>query len=261
MNPLIHCITNYVTVNDCANLLLAAGASPVMADEPAEVCEVTSKSQGLYVNIGTLNQNTILAMEKSIETANLYKIPVVLDPVGAGFTKLRTQTAKKFIENNKIAVIRGNFSEIKAIAGHEQVTRGVDSAHDLSDDFDEAVDFTRMFAKKTGSIIVISGEKDIIADNDGSKVMIVKNGHKMMKNITGAGCMLSALIAAYISDCDSRSVFDYVCKAVMCMDLCGEKAFSRMTENDGNASFRNYLIDAVFNFKPEDLKKAVYEIR
>lgn len=260
-NPLIHCITNYVTVNDCANILLALGTSPIMSDEILEAEEATSKSSGLYINLGTVNQTTKQSMQKSIEVAQQFKIPVLLDPVGVGFTKFRTETATQLISSNKINVIRANLSEMKALAGQENKTKGVDSTHDYTNDFEEAVDFAKMFARKNKSIIVISGEKDIISDKNGSRIAIINNGHKMMKKITGSGCMLSALITAFISCCDSSLEFDSVCTAVMLMDLCGEKAFSRMTENDGNASFRNYLIDAVFNFKPEDLKKAVYEIR
>lgn len=145
--PLIHAITNYVTVNDCANLLLACGASPIMADEIEEAEEIASLCSGLCVNIGTLNQNTIPSMFAAGKKANALGRPAVLDPVGAGASNLRTQTARRLLEEVKFTVIRGNISEIKALATGTGTTRGVDA--DVADTVtDETLDGAVSFAKK-----------------------------------------------------------------------------------------------------------------
>ncbi|MEG1778936.1 MAG: hydroxyethylthiazole kinase, partial [Oscillospiraceae bacterium] len=150
--PLIHNITNYVTVNDCANVLLACGASPIMADDMAEVEDITTICGGLNINIGTLNQRTIPAMFLAGKKANSLSHPVVLDPVGAGASKLRTETAHKLLDEIKFTVIRGNISEIKALALGSGTTKGVDA--DVADTVNEqtiesAIEFAKRFAEKT----------------------------------------------------------------------------------------------------------------
>ena len=164
--PLIHNITNYVTVNDCANVLLACGGSPIMADDADEAEDITSICGGLNINIGTLNQRTIPAMHKAGKKANALGHPVVLDPVGAGASRLRTQTAKNLMEMVQFTVIRGNISEIKALALGAGGARGVDA--DVADTvtketLPQAVAFAKAFAKETGAVIAITGAIDIVA--------------------------------------------------------------------------------------------------
>lgn len=165
--PLIHNITNYVTVNDCANIVLACGASPIMSDDQSEVEEITTICGGLNINIGTLNKRTIESMLLAGKRANELSHPVVLDPVGAGASKLRTETAQKLLEEVKFTVIRGNISEVKTLASGSGTTKGVDAdvADKVSEEnLDSAVAFAKAFAEKTGAVIAITGAIDIVAD-------------------------------------------------------------------------------------------------
>ena len=199
-HPLVHNITNYVTVNDCANILLACGGSPIMADDADEVEEITAVCGGLNINIGTLNKRTIEAMLLAGKKANELGHPVVLDPVGAGASRLRTETALSLVKNVKFAVIRGNMSEIKTLANGSGTTKGVDAdvADSVSEaNLDEAVAFAKGVAKKLGTVVAITGAIDIVTD--GEKAYCIHNGHPMMSTVTGTGCQLSALTAAYVT--------------------------------------------------------------
>lgn len=261
-SPLVHNITNYVTVNDCANILLACGGSPIMADDPEDAEEITAICGGLNINIGTLNKRTIPAMFAAGKKANELSHPVLLDPVGAGASSLRTRTAYDLMETVGFAAIRGNISEIKTLALGEGTTKGVDAdvADAVTEDtLDSTVEFAKKFAAKTGSVIVITGAIDIIADAD--RACTVRNGHPMMSRITGSGCMLSAMMTAYLTANPADPL--KACLAAVCaMGLCGEKAFSRLGEREGNASFRNYLIDEVYCLDGEALEGgAKYELR
>ncbi len=261
-SPLIHNITNYVTVNDCANVLLACGTSPIMADDKNEVEEITSICNGLNINIGTLNTRTVEAMVIAGKKANKLNHPVVLDPVGAGASTLRTETALRLLDEVKFTVIRGNISEIKTLAGNNTATQGVDAnvADKVTEDnLDSAVAFAKSFAKKTGAVIAITGEIDIVCD--GEKAYCIRNGHPMMSSVTGTGCQLSAITAAYIS-ANIDSPLEATAAAVCTMGLAGEIAYTRMSEMDGNSSYRNYIIDAIYNMTPEQLAEgAKYEVR
>ncbi len=260
--PLIHNITNYVTVNDCANILLACGASPIMSDDIGEVEEITSICGGLCINIGTLNKNTIPSMFAAGKKSNELAHPVVLDPVGAGASKLRTETAYKLLDEVKFTVIRGNISEIKTLALGAGSTRGVDA--DVADavtneTLDNAVAFARQFAARTGSVIAVTGAIDIVTD--GNKAFCIRNGHPAMSSITGTGCQLSTMIAAYVT-ANPAHPLEAAAAAVCAMGLCGEKAFARMSALDGNSSYCNYIIDAVYNLTGDDLESgAKYEVR
>lgn len=261
-SPLIHSITNYVTVNDCANLLLACGASPIMADEPEEAADITAVCGGLTINIGTLNRRTIPAMFAAGKRANELGHPVVLDPVGAGASKLRTDTALKLMEQVKFSVVRGNISEVKTLACGSASTRGVDAAAAdaiMADNLDEAVSFAKEFAARTGAVIVITGAIDIVADKE--RAFCIRNGHPMMSAITGTGCQLSALTAAFVT-ANPEQTLEAAAAAVCAMGLCGEIAHRRLTESDGNASYRNYIIDAMYRLTPAALEKGEnYEVR
>lgn len=261
-SPLIHNITNYVTVNDCANILIACGASPIMADDREEVAEITTICNGLNINIGTLNSRTIPSMLIAGKRANELNHPVVLDPVGVGVSRLRTDTAMRLLSEIKFAVIRGNISEIKVLASGSGSTNGVDA--DVSDkitedNLDEIVSFAKKFSKKTGAIIAITGAVDIVADS--KKSYCIRNGHPMMSSVTGTGCQLSAMTAAYAT-ANPKSVLEAAAAAVCAMGYAGEIAHSRLDGHDGNSTYRNYIIDAVYNMTPEMLEKgAKYEVR
>lgn len=250
--PLVHCITNYVTVNDCANILLACGAAPIMADDAGEVEEITSICSALDINIGTLNERTIASMLMAGKKANSLGHPVVLDPVGAGASGLRTNTTFRLLKEVGFSVIRGNISEIKTVAQGSGTTKGVDA--DVKDavtdkNIAEAVAFAKSLSGKTGAIIAITGAIDIVADS--KKAYVIRNGHAMMSKITGTGCMLTAVIAAFIS-ANPNEVLDATAVAVCAMGICGELAYKKMVEVEGGtSSFRTYLID---NMSKMDLK-------
>lgn len=260
--PLIHCITNYVTVNDCANILLACGASPLMSDEPSEAEQMTSICDALNINIGTLNKQSIQAMLTAGVQSNAMQHPVVFDPVGVGASDLRNQTATKLLKKIKFAAIKGNASEIKRLAVGQGVCKGVDaSAFDTVTyrKLDNTVEWMKDFAERTGSIIALTGAIDVVADK--TRAMCIYNGHPMMRNVSGTGCQLSALTAAFLA-ANQQSPFDAVCTAVLCMGICGELAAERMRSLDGNMSYRNYIIDAISTLNPMLLEKnARYEMR
>lgn len=261
-SPLIHNITNYVTVNDCANMLLACGSSPIMADDPDDALEITAICGGLNINIGTLNQRTIHAMMVAGKRASELGHPIILDPVGAGASLLRTDTALRLMEAVKFTVIRGNISEIKTLACGSGTTKGVDA--DVADkvteeNLDGAVAFAKEFASRTGAVVAITGAIDIVAD--GGQAFCIRNGDPMMSAITGTGCQLSALTAAFVT-ANPDIPLEATAAAVSAMGLCGEVAHRRLTELDGNSSYRNYIIDAMYRLTPAELEKgAKYEMR
>ena len=245
--PLVHCITNYVTVNDCANALLACGGSPIMSDEPEDVVDITTICGGLVLNIGTLNKQTIAGMRAAGKRASELGHPIVLDPVGAGASALRTATASEILDTMDVAVIRGNMSEIKAVAGASAVTRGVDVNPDdvvTDENLAASAAFAKELAKKTGAIIAITGAIDIVANDE--RAFAIRNGNAIMGKITGAGCMLSCLVGAY-SVANKENMLEGVVAAIAGEGLCGQIAAERMTEADGNGSFRTYLLDAMYN--------------
>ena len=261
-SPLIHNITNYVTVNDCANMLLACGGSPIMADDPEDAVEITAICGGLNINIGTLNQRTIPAMLAAGKRANELGHPVVLDPVGAGASTLRTDTALRLLNEVKFAVIRGNISEIKTLALGSGTTKGVDAdvADKVTEDnLDGTVAFAKDFARRIGAVVAVTGAIDIVTD--GERAFCIRNGRPEMASITGTGCQLSVLTAAFVTanpDCPLEATAAAVCA----MGLCGEIAHRRLTELDGNSSYRNYIIDAMYRLTPAELEKgAKYEVR
>lgn len=261
-NPLIHNITNYVTVNDCANIVLACGASPIMADDKEEAAEITTICSGLNINIGTLNSRTVESMLIAGRRANELHHPVVLDPVGAGASKLRTDTALRLLREIDFTVIRGNISEIKTLACGSGSTKGVDAdaADKVTEDaLDEAVSLAKAFAAKTGAVIAITGAVDVVADAD--TAYCIRNGHAMMSSVTGTGCQLSAMTAAFAAANPGRPL-EAAAAAVSAMGLAGEIAYKRLGEADGNSTYRNYIIDAIYNMTPEKLEEgASYEVR
>lgn len=260
--PLVHNITNYVTVNDCANAILAIGGSPIMSDEIEDVKDITKICKALNINIGTLNRRTIDAMFLAGKISNELSHPVILDPVGAGASELRTKTAKDLIDKVNFSVIRGNISEIKALALGGATTQGVDA--DIADkvtkeNIDTVISFAKDFSKRTGATVVITGETDIIADS--KKAYCVYNGHPIMSRITGSGCMLSAIIGAFMG-ANPENITEAALSAVCVMGICGERAYNRLKENEGNATFRTFLIDELFNIDTEILGEyARYEMR
>lgn len=288
--PLIHCITNYVTVNDVANVILAAGASPIMADAGSEVEEITSLSKGLVLNIGTLQEASVEGMLAAGRKAAELGHPIVVDPVGIGASALRWKTAFKLIEELPCTVIRGNASEIRILAGQSAHSQGVDA--DVREQVEasnqmEAVAMMQALSSQTGAVIVMTGAVDVVADAAHS--CLIKNGHPMMASITGTGCMLNGILAAFqtadvsvnsgaaqkeqnaeadgktskkaaneagMSDTATENIFWRAVYAVAAAGLCGESAYEKMQQADGGTgSFRMYFIDAVSRLTDEAIWK------
>lgn len=232
--PLVHSITNYVVMNPTANALLSIGASPVMAHEVDEMEEMVAIAGALVINIGTLSRRWIEAMHVAGKKARELGKPIVLDPVGAGATSLRTETAHALIHEAKPAIIRGNASEIMALVKKEVKTKGVDSTT-LSDD---AVEAAKHLASDTGSIISISGKTDYITD--GQHTVAVENGHHLMGRITGTGCTASALTGAFAA---VASPMQAAADAMITLGIAGEKAAEKA---DAPGSFQTELLDALY---------------
>lgn len=258
--PLVHCITNYVTVNDCANALLACGGSPIMSDEPLDVEDITTICDALVLNIGTLNMQTIQGMRVAAAKATALGHPIVLDPVGAGASALRTKTACELLDGQGVSVIRGNMSEVKAVAGASASTRGVDvNPADMvcDENLAESAAFARSVAARTGCVVAITGAIDVVADD--SRAFAVRNGSALMGKITGAGCMLSAIAGAYAA-ANQDDLLEGVLAAVVGMGVAGQMAQARMDPACGNGSFRTFLLDALYNLNGDILEqKALVE--
>ena len=252
--PLVHCITNYVTANDCANLLLACGGSAIMADEMEEAGEVASLCGGLVLNLGTPNPRKVEAMLRAGREANRMGRPVVFDPVGVGCSAFRREAGARILEQVRLSVIRGNASEIEALTSGVAGRRGVDAdASAVS-----AEESARLLAKKTSAVVVASGATDLVTD--GEALYRVHNGRPMMRTVTGMGCQLSALTGAYAA-ANPQNLLRAALAATCAMGLCGEIAQRRLQPEDGNAAYRDRIIDAVFHLTAEDLEKgARYEL-
>jgi len=253
LHPIVHCITNYVTANDCANLLLGCGASPIMADAVEEAEEITTLSASLVLNIGTLNGDTIAAMFRAGAKAAELHHPVVLDPVGAGASALRTETALKLLHEVHPCILRCNISEWKMLAHTGSVSRGVDAA-DIDrvtpENIGEMGTLLRRFAVEHGCVTAVSGEIDLIAAPDG-RLAAIRNGDAMMSGVTGSGCMLSAWCAACAA-AEPQDLFHALCAAHCAMGIAGEIARRGLLPGEGNASFRNRMIDAFGSCGKED---------
>lgn len=261
--PLIHCLTNYVTVNDVANAVLALGASPVMSDHPSEAADISSLADGVLINTGTLSDTRFEAMKTAGRNANILGKPVVLDPVGAGSSKHRTASALSLISGIHFDAVRGNISELKTLASGHAKSRGVDAdLEEIKRQSDTAytAELACSFSKLTDSVVIISGESDTIAYRD--EAYAVRNGSHLMRFVTGTGCMLSAVCAAFIASAPEEKL-DACIAAVAAMGICAETAEERMMPGEGNISFRNHLIDALFNITEEDIdsKAKVDEVR
>jgi hydroxyethylthiazole kinase len=242
--PLIHNITNYVVMNYTANALLASGASPVMAHSSEEVEEMVSFAGALVLNIGTLTPYWIDSMLKAGKRANELKVPIILDPVGSGATKLRTESAKRLIDELSIHVVRGNASEVLSLAHEGSRTKGVDSIHSV----DDAADAALILAKELNSTLAITGKVDLITD--GERIYRVSNGHEMMGYVTGTGCTATVIIGAFLAvDPDSVTA---TTTGLAYFGLAGEKA---ATKAQAPGSFMIAMLDALFTIAEKDLEK------
>lgn len=241
-HPMIHHITNDVVTNDTANITLHIGAAPVMAVAMEEVEEMVAFAGALLLNIGTLTEPQVEAMLIAGRRANALGIPIVLDPVGVGATRYRTQTAERLLEQLQIAVIRGNAGEIGVLAGAGGEVRGVDS---VSGGADPAL-AASMLARRERAVVAMTGVVDIVTD--GVRTLTVANGHPMMAAITGTGCMATTVTAAFVAI--EKDHVLAAAAALAAFGLAGERAAARA---QGPGSFKVHLLDAVANLTGEDL--------
>lgn len=242
--PLIHNITNYVVMNYTANALLACGASPVMAHAREEVEEMVSFAGALVLNIGTLTPYWIDSMVRAGKRANEVNVPIILDPVGSGATTLRTESAKRLINEVKIHVIRGNASEVLSLAREGSRTKGVDSIHSV----DAAADAAVVLSRELNTTLAITGEVDLVTD--GRRTLKVFNGHQLMGYVTGTGCTATVIIGAFLS-VDGDPV-EAAGTALAYFGLAGEKAASKA---QAPGSFQIALLDALYTIDQQQLKE------
>jgi len=240
--PLVHNITNFVVMNYTANALLAAGASPVMAHAREEVAEMVGLAGALVINIGTLSEAWVDSMLLAGKTAKKRRVPVVLDPVGAGATRFRTRTAKRILDKSRVSVIRGNASEILSLQNEKSCTKGVDAVHSV----DDAAASARLLARELDTVLAITGPVDLVTD--GRRVLRVANGHPLMALVTGTGCTATAAIGAFLA-VDSEPL-RAAATALAYFGLAGERAAERA---EAPGSYMIALIDALYTLAPADL--------
>ena len=257
-NALTHCITNSVTINDCANAVLAIGGSPFMAEDAEELEEVVTIADVLVINIGKLSKEQIESMHISSKTANKTNTPIILDPVGVGVTELRNKTTMDLINDYDITAIRGNITEIKAIAKLAGVLDESNTAKGVDVNIDDIITEENLkgngeliceLASKLNTTILASGPIDILSD--GNLTVAIDNGDDMMPLITGSGCMLSSIVGSCIG---GSNPFDGSLVAILAMNIAGERARAKVDEKDeGTGSFRTYLIDYLYKTDSETL--------
>ncbi len=261
--PLVECLTNYVTIGDCANIVLAAGASPIMAEDRREIEEIVSVADALVLNIGTLQPEIIETMVLAGKKANALGIPVVLDPVGVGATKLRNDTAQMLTDTLGLTVIRGNMSEIRALAGFASATKGVDAGANDAVTLGNAETSAKIVCDLAGKLnccVAATGAVDIIACT--GKAYIINNGHTMMADVTGTGCMCSSVVGAYCGGGLNKPTIE-AAAAVLTMCLAGEKAYEYVANGEkGIGTFREKLFDYVYTISEKDIMERgeIYEI-
>lgn len=242
-SPLVHHITNWVTVSDCANIVKSFGGSPVMAHAKEEAAEMASIADAVVVNIGTLNTFTIDAMKLAIKAANKKGIPVVLDAVGVGSTKFRSDMVKDLLEY-KIDIIKGNASEIAATAGINVTTKGVDSGHVSAD----MVEIAKHFANERECVVVVTGKEDICTN--GESTLLIKNGTPMMSKVVGTGCMAASVIGTFCAV--EKDYFFASVAALVCFEIAAENADKT---SEGPGTFRNRLFDKISTLSDISINK------
>lgn len=247
--PLVHHITNYVTVNDCANITLAIGASPIMADALEEAADIARIASAVVLNMGTLNERTIPSMIEAGKAAHEAGVPVVFDPVGAGASRLRNETAALVLEEVRISVLCGNISEVRFLSGRQSKTKGVDaSEHDIQNT-EDTVSIAKSLAARLECVVAITGAVDVVSD--GKQAVCIENGHLMLSNLTGTGCMCSSLIGAFCGAAPNKPL-EATVAALLSMGIAGEIAYTEGGQW-GNGSYRTALHDAVSRMDTDTL--------
>ncbi|MBS6640164.1 MAG: hydroxyethylthiazole kinase [Clostridiaceae bacterium] len=253
---MVHSITNNVTINDCANIILAAGGTAIMAQDEREVEEITANSDALALNMGALRAQE--AMLLAAREAKRLGHPVVLDPVAAGASRLRSEMCSRLLVDGLVSVIRGNASEIRALAAGEEHAAGVEASvldRVTEENLTESAAWLAAFSRKTSTVVLLSGAIDLITD--GTRTAALRGGSALMSRITGAGCMLTSLTAAYCGT-NPNTLFEAAVTASGVMKVCGTLAERRVREEmEGTASFRTRLIDAVSLLTTEQLAEGL----
>jgi len=242
--PLVHHLTNWVTIYDCANIVKVLGASPVMAHAKEEAGDMARLASSLVMNIGTLTPDFIESMKIAASSANKKGIPVILDVCGAGATPFRDEKSFELLDGVRIDVIKGNASEIARIAGENVQTKGVDSV-DVEKD---PIDLAKHLAKKRNATVVITGKEDIVADKD--RHYIVKNGHELMVHVVGTGCMASSVIGTFCAV--EKDLAKASAAALACFGIAGELAAK---ESKGPGSFKESLYDNIYRLDKDTVRK------
>ena len=242
-SPLVHHITNWVTVSDCANIVKVFGGSPVMAHAKEEAADMASISNAVVINIGTLTSFTVEAMKRAVKAANKKGIPVVLDAVGAGAAKFRNETIKKILKF-KIDVVKGNASEIAAAAGINVTTKGVDSGHVCGD----IVEIAKKFADKRKCVVVVTGKEDICTD--GESVCLIKNGTPMLPKVVGTGCMAASVIGTFCAV--EKDYLFASAAALVCFGIAAENADKT---SEGPGTFKTKLFDKISTLSDISINK------
>ncbi|NCC24583.1 MAG: hydroxyethylthiazole kinase [Deltaproteobacteria bacterium] len=246
VNPLIFNITNYVVTNTTANALLALGASPAMAESPLETAELAGLASALVLNIGTPTSDMREGMFRALHIANDRGIPVVLDPVAAGVTRLRMELCRRFLTEHRIEIVRGNASEIMALAGENAVPKGADSANTT----DEAREAALGLARTHGCVVCVSGSEDIVTD--GTVEIRVANGNPMMTRVTGLGCTATALVGAFAAIND-----DHVQACAHAMTVMGVAGELAAAVSPGPGSLQMHFYDRLYSLNADELVRLV----
>jgi hydroxyethylthiazole kinase len=245
--PLVHQITNYVVMNETANATLALGALPVMAHAIEEVEEMASAAAALVLNIGTLSGHWIEAMLLAAKAANRAGVPIVLDPVGAGATTLRTETAKRIVGEAEMAVVRGNAAEVAILAGRQAEIRGVESLGAA----DSGAELARQAARELGVVVAVTGPVDHVSDAE--RVVAVSNGHELLGTVSGTGCMSTAITGCFLA-VRPEAPLETTAEALAAFGVAGEDAAQGA---NGPGTFHAQLYDALYNLDPETIDDRV----
>lgn len=242
--PLVHHITNWVTIFDCAQVVKSFGASPVMAHAPEEAADMTTIASALVLNIGTLTTDLVETMKTSARAANKKGIPVVLDVCGAGATAFRNQKCRELLDAARISVIKGNSSEIACIAGLSVETKGVDAGYVSAN----LLEVASALAANRQCTVVITGPEDVVASPD--KRLVVRNGHPMMANLVGTGCMATSVIGTFVGASPDQPV-EAAAAGLVCYEIAAEQAVKKA---DGPSSFKQHLFDCIFRLDEKQLR-------
>ncbi len=250
-HPLVHCLTNHITINDCANVILAVGGQPMMAEHLLEVEEVTASAKALVINLGNITDARMEAMRRSGNVARKAHIPSIIDCVGVASIGLRRQFAEMFIESYTPSVIKGNASEIRALLGQATAAKGIDVSDDdvtQASNKQEMANLVATLARRTGAVVVATGAIDLVSD--GYTTYSVYNGCPNLARVTGTGCMLGVMIATYMT---AQPVLESALLGTLMMGLAGELA----DNPQGIGSFKIGLMDALSTLQIASVVKKI----